>query len=510
MATRKSVLLRVKDLWVEYPGGVVANRGVSMEVHAGETLGLLGENGSGKTTLAKAIAGIVKPKRGSIELLGEKLEARGYVDALKRGIALVPQHPSVFDSLTVREDVGLTLKMIGARVGKRDLETAIEAIASDLGFRLDPDRRVSSLSMGEKQKVDIVRSLITRPRLLILDEATTHLSPREFERLMVRVRAYLEKESGIIVITHKLGEAVNYSDRIVVLRKGRVSGTVNVKSNGDPVSLEKTLLSLMFSDGLHLREPFRAEKTRRVASGEPIVLEVKDLWAKNDAGGWALRGLSFKVRLGEVLGIAGIAGNGQKELFEVIAGLRKPVKGSVIVNGVNVTGKASRHVIRLGAALIPEERLGWALVPGKDLVFNAAFALQPGGLLFYRRSQAEELARRIVAMGQVKAPSIKAPIESLSGGNMQRFIVARELLREPILIVAMNPTSGLDVASASKVERELRKYAEERHAGILLISEDIDEVTMLSDKIFVMEKGAFKNKSALAPNVEAVSSLLSG
>ena len=504
------VLLSVRDLWVEYPGNIVALRGVNLEVYPGEILGLLGENGSGKTTLAKTVTGMVKPRGGQMYLLGKPFSPKNIVEAMRYGISLVPQHPLVFDSLTVREDIAITVRSLGLKIGRRDLDSLIEAISGDLGFTLNAGAPISRLSMAEKQRIDIIRALLARPRILILDETTAHFTQGEFTRLLTRIKRYLAGNSSIVLITHKLREALSHTNRIVVLRQGRIAGAIDLREahvEEKRESLENEILKLMFNIDSRNHKMVRAEKSSvKHKECRGTVLEVKNLWLRRGDGEWALRGLSFRVDRGEVVGIAGIAGNGQLDLFEAIIGLRVPDRGEIKVNGVNIAGRGPRALLEHWVAIIPGERLGWALVPGKDLVFNTALALQGEGFLL-RKARLQKMAQRIIEAGQVKVESPATRVDLLSGGNMQRFIVMRELLKNPSLVVAMNPTLGLDAISSSKIARTIKSQAKNCTA-VLLISEDLDEISTLSDKVYVIERGSFRNGEPVVPDLEVISSLI--
>ncbi len=501
-------ILSARNIVKVYPNGVVANDGVSMDIYPGEVLGLLGENGAGKTTLVKILAGELEPTRGEVLIDGRPAGLKSPLDALKAGIVLVPQHPRLFEGLTVAEDVGLTLKLAGRKVAKADVRGILRRLSEDYGLEVDPDARVSGLSMGERQRVEILRALSLDARVLLLDEPTTHLTPMESRSLVELSRKLAREGRAVVFITHKLREALEASDRIAVMRHGRLVGVLPASE-----ASEDKLIRLMFGDR---PLPARAEsvgsarpQTGFQEAGGPV-LAVEDLWVRGRHGGWAVRGASLEVRPGEVVGVAGVAGNGQRELFEAIVGVSRPARGRVLIASVDVTKSPPITRIRLGMAVIPEDRLGWALVPGASIAFNVALGhIFANGRVLVDWSQLERLAIEAIRLLKVKARAPRDPVDSLSGGNMQRLVVARELLRRPRLVVAMNPTAGLDVRAATEVRAALRSIAL-RGAGVLVFSEDLDELTEISDRIMVMSRGRLHGPYLKPYNLEAIASAMTG
>ena len=471
-------MLEARCVTVVYPNGTVANDCVSLAVREGEVLGLLGENGAGKTTLVRVLAGELRPTSGEVLLSGRPARFRGPRDALRAGVVLVPQHPRLFEGLTVAEDAWLALRAAGVRVGLREAGRLVARAARDHGLEVDPDAPVHRLSFGERQRVEIAKALALGARVLLLDEPTTHLSPGEAEAIVELARGLARAGRAVVFITHKIAEALEASDRIAVMRRGRLEGVV-----GSGEATPERLLSMMFGE-----PPEAPGRHPRPAAPGPAVLEVEDLWVRA-WGAWAVRGASLEVRPGEVVGVAGVAGNGQRELFEAIAGLRRPSRGRVIVSGVDVTGRPPSARRPLGVAVIPEERLGWALVPGKSVVFNVAIshAFTKPGLAVDWQAEREAAAKAVESM-EVRAPGLDAPVDSLSGGNMQRLVVARELLPGPRLVLAMNPTAGLDYRGAQAVRWALEDAAA-RGAGVLVFSEDLDELLDMADRLYVMARG---------------------
>jgi ABC-type uncharacterized transport system ATPase subunit len=489
-------ILKVVNIVVIYPNGVVANNGVTLSIRRGEVLGLLGENGAGKTTLMKVISGRLKPVQGKIYFEGKEVHFKSPRDALQLGIAIAPQHPQLFGGLTVLEDIGLSLRLAGINVRKNELRTKILKISKKYGLNINPDITIWKLSMGERQKVDLLRTILLNAKIIILDEPTTHLAPVEIEKLISIVRALAREGRSVIFITHKLKEALAASDRIAVMRNGKVVGILR-KDEAN----EETLLKLMFGSKVSL-EGILTRTKRTLISKK--VLEVIDLWVRGPHGTWSVKGATFDVNVGEIVGVAGIAGNGQKELFEALVGIRKASKGMILIKGTDVTKKPPITRRSLGLAIIPEERLGWALVPKKDIIYNIALSLAfMNGSLWMNWSRYKDLAEKIVKAFDIKLKHVKDRVESLSGGNMQKLIIARELARKADIIIAMNPTAGLDFKAALFVRKSLID-AKEKGAAILIISEDLEELLELSDRIYVINRGKFMGPYVRPFNIKEI------
>ncbi len=496
-----NTLLSIRGVTVIYPGGIVANDSVNLDVYEGEVLALLGENGAGKTTLIKVIAGLVRPVRGELVVGGVEFKPSSYRDALRNGIYMVPQMPQFFDGLTVLEDLLLTLRIAGVGVSGSELRRRVYDLSRKLGFKVDLNSYCWSLSIGEKQRVELLKALLLNSKILMLDEPTTHMTPYEFRLLKDLLRGLAGEGRTIIFVTHKIHEALSVADRIAVMRRGRIVG---VFRRGE-VS-EDLLVAHMFGESNSYVERTPKLYERKPSTPREPVLEILDLWVKGPYGQIAVKGVSMAVMKGEVVGVAGITGNGQRELFEAIIGLRKPIRGRVILNGEDVTGRDPAYRVKRGVAVIPEERLGWGLAPGLSIVENVAFSLLPldssiGGFLVNWR-RVKEIVEEVIAMVDVRVHSLEDKVESLSGGNMQKLMVARELYKRPALIVAMNPTGGLDFQTSKLVRRMIIDSS--RTSAALIISEDLEELLEVSDRIYVMSNGVVKGVFERPFNVDDI------
>ncbi|MDQ7842268.1 MAG: ABC transporter ATP-binding protein [Armatimonadota bacterium] len=484
-------LLLLKEITKQFPG-VVANDRVTVDVQAGEVHALLGENGAGKTTLVKVLYGIHQPDAGEILLRGRPVRIRAPRDALRLGIGMVPQHFLLVRRHTVAENVCLGLEGTPALFPARQVERRIRELGDRYGLVVDPRAPVWSLSISEQQRVEILKALMRGAEILVLDEPTSVLTPQEAQGLFAVMRRMTEEGHAVIFITHKLDEVLAVADRITVLRKGRVVETLAAGS------ADKRLLARMM---VGRDVEFRLTRAPAAPRGEGLRLE--EVWALNDRGLPALRGASFTVQRGEIVGVAGVAGNGQRELVEVITGLRRILRGRVWVLGRDVTNGDARMVLETGAAHIPEERMRAGIVGAMSVAENLVLRryreapFSRGPLL--NPQAIHGFALRMMSAYGIAAPSPRAPARTLSGGNVQRLILARELSGEPGLVIAAHPTSGLDISATEQIHTLLLRRREEG-AGILLVSEDLDEILTLSDRIVVMFGGQVV---AVVPAAEA-------
>jgi ABC-type uncharacterized transport system ATPase subunit len=495
-------LLRVENLTKTFPQ-VVANDDVSFEVRRGEIHCLLGENGAGKTTLAECIYGFYKPDEGQIYFDGSPVELDSPSDAIALGIGMVHQHFVLVPPLTVVENVivgtpsqSVLLDIVGA-------ETRLSDICGKYGIDIDLRAKVWQLSVGEQQWVEILKALYVGSKLLILDEPTAVLTPQETEQFFATLKQMTAEGLSIILITHKLEEVMQVSDRVTVLRKGRYVGTVNTSD------VTKAELAHMMVG----RNVLFSIEREALAPGEPV-MEVRDLRALNDRGQEALRGVSFTLHRNEILGLAGVAGNGQKELFEVLSGVRKTVSGQVLVEGADITNRSPRYYMKRGIGHIPEDRIHEGLIPDFSVAENLILGQQRSKL--YRRGpfldfeRIDKFARTSISTFEIQTPSIDQPTKFLSGGNLQKIILARELWQCPQALLANQPTRGLDVGVIEYVRRRLLDKRVEG-TGILLSSEDLDDIFNLSDRIMVIFKGQIMGVfDARSADIEQIGLLMAG
>ncbi|HIP88225.1 MAG TPA: ABC transporter ATP-binding protein [Anaerolineales bacterium] len=475
-----SPAVQMRGITKRFPG-VLANDHVDLEVYPGEVMALLGENGAGKSTLMNILSGLYRPDQGEILIHGRPIHLHSPRDAIANGVGMVHQHFMLVETLTVAENVILGLDTVGWVPRMEEVHRRIEALSEQYGLRVDPAAYIWQLSVGEQQRVEILKLLYRGADILILDEPTAVLTPQESAELSRTLRRMADEGKAVIFITHKLDEVMAFADRVTVLRAGKVVATLRTAETN-----KAELARLMVG-----REVlFRLEK--RVCRPGEIALEVENLQALSDKGLPALRGVSFQICAGEILGIAGVAGNGQRELAEVITGLRRATGGSVRVYGQDITNCSPREVIEAGVSHIPGDRVGVGLVPNLPVSDNLAMKayrhppLARGPLL--DRGAMRDFARRLIEAFRIATPSPQTPVRLLSGGNQQRVVLAREITASKGVLVAVYPTRGLDVGATEAVRRSLLDERD-RGAAILLISEDLDELMQLSDRIAVIYEG---------------------
>lgn len=474
-------ILEARGITKRFPG-VVANDQIDFEIRAGEIHAVLGENGAGKTTLMKILFGQYQPDDGEIFIGGEEVRFKSPLDAIDLGIGMVHQHRKLIPAHTVIENIILGHPHAGKILNLKRAENEILELCEKYGFSLDMDAKVWQLSEGEKQLVEILKALYRGAEVLILDEPSSALTPIETEKLLASIKAMSTDDLAIVpFITHKLPIVLRISDRVTVLRKGKVVCCIDT-SEATEQSLAKEMVG---------REViFRIERTS-VDKGETI-LEVDDLSALSDKGVMALNGVSFSIREGEIFGVAGISGNGQRELVEVLAGLRKSEGGSVRLDGRDITFAESLKRWQLGIGYIPSDRITVGSIADFSLVENVTMNYYFDHD-YYRRGvldqkRIRELTKDIIAEYNVVTPSADIVAKSLSGGNLQKLILARVLSRKPRLLIVDLPTQGLDVGATEFVRNKIIDATKEG-AGVLLISEDLDEVLSLSDWVAPIYEG---------------------
>jgi len=470
-------------------GALVANDAIDMAVRPGEIHALLGENGAGKTTLMRILYGLTQPDAGGIEVNGRAVTIRSPKDAIGAGIGMVTQHFSLVRPMSVAENVALG-RGSGLRLDLTVSRRATQEAAARLGMRVQADARIDSLSVGEQQRVEILKALARDCRILILDEPTAVLAPQEVDGLMTALRKLAVGGMAIVFISHKLREVLELTERVTVLRRGRVAGS------GETASLdERTLAEMMVGRalGAHARlarDEVDPPGTNDDGAGRPAgpVLSVRSLEATGANGLTALRGVSFDLPVGRILGVVGVSGNGQRELVEVLSGTRTASGGRVEVAGTRLHGGGVPEVLRAGIGRIPEDRhasIVGDLSVAHNLVLERLDHYRRGGRLDERaiRQHAESLIERF----SIRATP-ETPIRTLSGGNIQKVLLARVLSAEPRVLIVSQPTRGLDVGATEYVHAELLA-ARARGAAVLLVSEDLDELLALSDRLLVMYEG---------------------
>src|SRR5256885_2945536 len=486
--------------------GVVANDGIDFEAAAGEVHALLGENGAGKSTLSNILTGLYRPDEGEILVYGRRVEFHAPRDALDAGISMVHQHFRLVERFTVAENIVLgDHRQVGRsfRLRHRAIERRVAELGERYGLAVDPRARIWQLSLGEQQRVEILKALYLDARILILDEPTAVLTPQEAEVLFGTLREMAAEGRTVIFISHKLHEVKAVADRVTVLRGGHAVATVPAAE-----ATPRSLAVLMVGRGLG--EGVRPEPR---APGQ-VVLELEDVWAEADRGGAAVKGVSVALRAGEIVAVAGVAGNGQRELAETIAGIRASAKGTVRVAGRRPRPGDPRAAIAAGVAYVPEDRLGTGLAPSISIASNLALKsyrespASTGPLLRLRRIQARAL--ELIRRYRIAAPGPQAPVRLLSGGNLQKVVLAREFSGQPKVLVAASPTRGLDVGAIESVHTYLHEAAA-NGVGVLLLSEDLDEILTLADRIAVIYEGRVLGESVRdEASIEEIGLLMAG
>jgi simple sugar transport system ATP-binding protein len=478
--TDNTLAVEMRGIVKRFPG-VVANDQVDFDLRVGEVHALLGENGAGKSTLMNILAGLYGADTGTIRVRDQLVHLQSPRDAITVGLGMVHQHFTLVDSLTVTENVLLGLDEPRFWMNLPRYEAKVGALAEETGLAVDPSAKVWQLSVGEQQRVEILKMLYRGANILIMDEPTAVLAPQEIDELFETLRGMTAAGASIVFISHKLDEVLKIADRVTVMRRGVVTAAA-VPAAG---KTKRDLAQLMVG-----REVLESLDKATVEPGE-IVLEMTDVKAINDRGLTALAGVDLRIRASQIIGLAGVAGNGQSELAEVITGLRE-CTGSITVNGQELANRPVAEAIDAGVAHVPEDRTGTGSAPNLSLTDNLimkSYRSEPVGHGWtIDSSEARVQAQGLKDAYEVSAPSIDTEARLLSGGNLQRLILAREISSEPGLMVAVQPTRGLDVGAIETVHKLL---LEQRAAGmaVLLISEDLDEILMISDRVAVIYEG---------------------
>jgi len=466
-------------------GNVVANKNVSLTVNKGEILSILGENGSGKTTLMNMISGIYFPDHGQIFIDGEEVVIKSPKDAFNYKIGMIHQHFKLVDVFSATENIVLGLNEEG-RYNIKEAAKRVEEISSKYGFEIEPLKKIHEMSVSEKQTVEIIKVLYRGADILILDEPTAVLTPQETQKLFAVLRRMRDDGKAIIIITHKLHEVLSISDRVAVLRKGEYIGTVNTAETNES-ELTEMMVGKKISLNIERSEPVNCEDR----------LIVKGLDCINRDGVKVLDNVSFTARSGEILGIAGIAGSGQRELLEAIAGLQHLQSGEIIYNNPktgnkdNLKDKTPLQIRELGVRLsfVPEDRLGMGLVGNMDIVDNMMLrSYRKGKSIFLERKAPKDLALNIIEDLEVVTPGANTPVRQLSGGNVQKVLVGREIASSPTVLMAAYPVRGLDINSSYTIYNLLNQQ-KENGVAVIFVGEDLDVLVELCDRIMVIGSG---------------------
>ncbi|QPI66583.1 ABC transporter ATP-binding protein [Exiguobacterium sp. PBE] len=464
-------------------GTFVANDNITLQLRKGEIHALLGENGAGKSTLMNVLFGLYQPEGGEIRVHGKKVNIENPNIANELGIGMVHQHFMLVEKFTVTENIILGLEpKSGITIDRATARKKVMEISEQYGLRIDPDAKIEDISVGMQQRVEILKTLYRGADILIFDEPTAVLTPQEIQELIQIMKRLIAEGKSIILITHKLKEIMQVADRCTVIRRGRYIGTVEV----DETVNEDSLAEMMVGREVN----FDAEYSK--ADPQQVVLDVQNLVVKDGRSLKVVEGLDLQIRAGEVLGIAGIDGNGQTELIEAISGLKKPESGKVLLNGKDVTGHTPRKMTEAGIGHIPQDRHKHGLVLDysiRDNMVLQTYYKEPfskRGLMNYKA--VAEKAKALIEKFDVRTPSIDVPARALSGGNQQKAIIAREVDRSPDLLIAAQPTRGLDVGAIEFIHEQLIKEREKGRA-VLLISFELDEILHVSDRIAVLYEG---------------------
>ncbi|MEL6683745.1 MAG: ABC transporter ATP-binding protein [Pseudomonadota bacterium] len=492
-------LLRLSGLTKAYPG-VVANKDVSFDIGRGEVHALLGENGAGKSTLVKTIYGLVKPDAGSMTLEGQPFQPPEPRAARAAGVAMVFQHFSLFDAMNVAENIALGMENPPPQAA---IAAQVHKVSEQYGLPLDPGRIVGDLSAGERQRVEIIRCLLQDPKLLIMDEPTSVLTPQEVEILFKTLRQLSAEGTAILYISHKLEEIRALCENATVLRLGQVVGTCDPRQTS-----ARDMAELMVGTTLHV--PEKAEKP----VGE-IVLSLNNLTAKAPHQfGTALRDIALKVHKGEILGIGGVAGNGQDELVAALSGEMKTAKAMIRYKGDAVGHLPPNARRKIGLLAAPEERIGHAAAPDMSLTENAILTAMTREELttkgFLHWAKAREFAEGVIAAFDVRTPGPQNAARSLSGGNLQKFVIGREIMQAPDVLVVNQPTWGVDASAAAAIRQALLDLAE-KGAAVIVISQDLDELMEISDRFAALNEGRLSApRPAKGLTVEEIGLMLGG
>jgi simple sugar transport system ATP-binding protein len=504
--TQSPPVVEMRGIVKRFPG-VLANDHVDFDLRKGEIHALLGENGAGKSTLMNVLAGLYQPDAGTVFVNGQAVTLSSPRDAIKHGIGMVHQHFMLVPSQTVTENILLGLEEPRFLLRLNEFDQKIEELGEHFGLKVDPKAKIWQLSVGEQQRVELLKMLYRGAQVLIMDEPTAVLAPQEIEGLFHTLRSMVDSGKSIIFISHKLQEVMAIADRVSVLRKGKLTAAGIKTADVTRQDLAKMMVGrdVLFKVVKKAQEPGK------------VVLTVENVHAENDKGLTALRGVSLQVRYGEVVGLAGVAGNGQGELSQVIAGLRHCKAGRISLDGEDITNRPALNAIQHGVSYIPEDRTHVGTAPNLSITDNVImkkYRLPPiSHGLSLDSGEAARFANELKESYDIIVPNVKTPVRLLSGGNLQRVILAREISGKPSFMVAVQPTRGLDVGAIEGVHRLLLAQRE-AGAGILLISEELEELLALCDRILVIYEGKIMGEiighSEDQATIEAIGLMMTG
>ncbi len=494
-------LISMLGITKRFPG-VIANNKINLELHPGEIHALLGENGSGKSTLMSILTGLYQPTEGKILVEGRETQFSSPADAIKNGIGMVHQHFKLIESFTVAENIALSDTKGSFLLDTAQIEADIAELSSYYGLKIDPQAYVWQLGVGEKQRVEILRMLYHKSKVLILDEPTAVLTPQETRELFVNLRKMADNGCAVVFISHKLNEVEELADRITVLRSGVVSGHMSKEQIN-----RNALIQMMVGRELN------TSYDRKPAQSGDVVLKLDKISALGDMRTLALDNVSFEIRAGEIYGIAGVSGNGQRELAEVIAGMRLAMGGKMYYCGQDFTNKPPRGKIEAGISYVPEDRLGTGLASNLSSVDNIILKEYKGRFADGWRIKwqaAVSAAKHTVEEFDIKQGSIYQPVKMMSGGNIQKLLLGREIAARPKLMVVLYPVRGLDIGAIEAVHKLLLKL-KEQNTAILLVSEELEEIAALADRVGVMFAGKLMGEFPVQDmDIEKIGALMAG
>lgn len=463
-------------------GSVTANENVDLTLYPGEIHALLGENGAGKSTLMNVLNGIYRPNSGEILHKGKKVTIRSPKHAVDMGIGMVHQHFRLIPTLTAAENVFLYMPKCNLVLKKKEMEEQIRKWSGEFHLEVEPSALIWQLSVGEQQRVEIVKLLSRGAEILILDEPSAVLTAQEAKEMFRVLRSMADSGKSVVVISHKMNEVMEFADRITVLKGGKVEDTM-VAADATVERLTRAVVG---------ERELKPHKNEGGSRQENVVLDVKDLSVKNDRELMAVKNLSLQIHAGEIFGIAGVAGNGQKELAEAIAGLRKAETGAIVLNGEDVTGQNAKARIKKRIGFIPEDRLSMGLVPGMTMEENRILKEFDTDRFskhhILKRKVIKETVQDEISRYEIKTAGEKSPVSLMSGGNQQKLLVAREIGGDPTLLIAVYPSRGLDIGAAEAIHEILLEQCK-KGVAVLLVSEELDELFQMADRIGVLCSG---------------------